>query len=68
MIAIDLSKQQVLDADPKGKQQIHFTGNLDQVGNKTICFIIEEAKKHFLFYIRKGESIVTLFSFNIISI
>ena len=28
MIAIDLSKQQGLDADPKAIQQINFTGNL----------------------------------------
>ena len=28
MIAIDLSKQQVLDADPRGTQQISFTANL----------------------------------------
>ena len=28
MIAIDLSKQQVLDADPKAIQQINITGNL----------------------------------------
>ena len=27
MIAIDLSKQQTLDADPKAIQQINFTGN-----------------------------------------
>ena len=30
MIAIDLSKQQVLDADPKAIQQISFTENLDR--------------------------------------
>ena len=29
MIAIDLSKQQALDADPKAIQQINFTRNLD---------------------------------------
>ena len=29
MIAVDLSKQQALDADPKAIQQINFTGNLD---------------------------------------
>ena len=28
LIAIDLSKQQNLDADPKAIQQINFTGNL----------------------------------------
>ena len=27
--AIDLSKQQALDADPKGMQQINFTKNLN---------------------------------------
>ena len=29
MIAIDLSKQQAIDADPKTIQQIIFTANLD---------------------------------------
>ena len=29
VIAIDLSKQQALDADPKAIQQINFTANLD---------------------------------------
>ena len=33
MIAIDLSKQQVLDADPRATQQINFTANLDRDGN-----------------------------------
>ena len=44
MIAIDLSKQQALDADPIPVQQINFIGNLDRAGNKTIFFILEEAK------------------------
>ena len=30
MIAIDLSKQQALDADPKAIQQSNFTANLDK--------------------------------------
>ena len=30
MIAIDLSKQQALDADLQTIQQINFTGNLEQ--------------------------------------
>ena len=29
MIAIDLSKQQQLDSDPKAIQQTNFTGNLE---------------------------------------
>ena len=45
MIAIDLSKQQVLDADPRSIQQISFTANLDRAGNTTILFTIEEAKE-----------------------
>ena len=45
MIAADLSKQQVLDADPKGIQQINFTANLDIPGRTRIYFILEEAKE-----------------------
>ena len=45
MIAIDLSKQQALDADPKAIQQINFTGNLDRAEGATMFFIIEEAKE-----------------------
>ena len=44
MIAVDLSKQQALDVDPKSIQQINFTANLDRAGNITISFILEEAK------------------------
>ena len=45
MIAIDLSKQQVLDADPKAIQQINFTADLDEEGNTRFYFILEEAKE-----------------------
>ena len=45
MIATDLSKQQVLDADPKAIQQINFTANLDRDGNTRFYFILEEAKE-----------------------
>ena len=48
MIAIDLSKQQALDADPRGIQQISFTANLDRAGNTRIYFISEEAKETIL--------------------
>ena len=53
MIAIDLSKQQELDAEPRAVQQINFTANLDKVGNTTMFFIIEEAKELF-FNFHKG--------------
>ena len=45
MIAIDLNKQQGLDADPRAIQQINFTASLDRDGNTTTFFIIEEAKE-----------------------
>ena len=44
MIAIDLSRQQALDADPRAIQQINFTANLDRA-NTRIYFILEEAKE-----------------------
>ena len=50
MIAIDLNKQQALDADPKAIHQINFTGNLarERNVNTTLFFIIEEAKETIL--------------------
>ena len=45
MIAIELSKQQALDADPKAIQQINFTANLDRAGNIRIHLILEEVKE-----------------------
>ena len=44
IIAINLSKQQVLDADPRTIQQINFTANLDRAGNTTMLFLIEQGK------------------------
>ena len=47
MIAIDLGKQQALDADLKAIQKVNFTGNLARhpVANTTMFFIIEEVKE-----------------------
>ena len=41
MIAVDLSKQQALDADPRAIQQINFTANLERAGNIRVYFILE---------------------------
>ena len=43
LIAIDLSKQQKLDADPKAIQQVDFNGNLTRAEGARMYFIIEEA-------------------------
>ena len=45
MIAVDLSKQKVLDVDPKAIQQINFTANLERARNTRFYFILEEAKE-----------------------
>ena len=41
-------------------QQINFTENLDQPGETTMFFIIEEVKEAILFFTRNRESIVIL--------
>ena len=48
MIAVGLSKQQALDADPRAIQQINFTANLDRAGNTRVYFILEEANETIL--------------------
>ena len=48
LIAIDLSQQEALDADPKAIQQIDFIANLDCVGDTYIMFILEEVKEAIL--------------------
>ena len=64
MIAIDLSKQQVLDSYPKAMQQINFTGNLNRGGNKniTMFLIIEESIKTALDF---TQETAIIFCFNI---
>ena len=53
LIAIHLSKQEKLDADPKTIQQFDFTGNLEN--NTRIFFIIAEANKNSIrFFKRNG--------------
>ena len=46
VIAIDFSKQQALDIDPKAMQHINLNRNLAQ--EATIFFIVEEAKETIL--------------------
>ena len=45
MIAVDLSKQQALDADHRGNQQINFTAHLYRVGTTRLYFILEKANE-----------------------
>ena len=45
MIAIDLSRQNEFDANPRAIQRINFTANIDRAGSTTIFFIIEETRE-----------------------
>ena len=48
MIAVDLSKQQAVDADPRAIQQINFTANLDRAGNTRVyTLLLKKQKKLF---------------------
>ena len=61
MIPIDLSKQQVLDADPRAIQQINFTANLDHAGNTRIFFHSRRSKGNcFGLFTRNCKSIVNV--------
>ena len=52
MIAVDLNKQQAVDAGRKVIQQINFTTNLDRAGNTRIYFILVEAKETILDFLQ----------------
>ena len=45
MIAVDLTRQQDLDADPRAIQQTNFTANLDRAEDARVYFILEESKE-----------------------
>ena len=64
LIAIDLSKQQKLDADPKTIQKINFTENLSRTEGAKMFFISEKVKETVLDF-SKGTVMIILFRFNI---
>ena len=65
LIAIDLSKQQKLDADPKAIKQINFTENLSRAEGAAMFFIIGEAKETVLDF-SKGTVNILWFYFVLI--
>ena len=64
MIAIDLSEQQALYADPKAIEQVNFTANLDRQGNTTF-FIIEEAKETILDFSQGTVKVLWMSSYDL---
>ena len=65
MIAIDLSKQEVLDANPESNRQNNFTGNLNREGNTIIFFIIEETKETILDFSEGTVKVLWLSSYDL---
>ena len=61
MIAVDLSKQQALDADSRAIQQINFTANLDRGGNTRVYFILEEAKETILDFSQGSVKVLKIY-------
>ena len=68
-IAIDLSRQQKLDADLKVIQKINFTRNLDRAEDATTFFIVVETKETVLNVSKVTVKVLQLhfLSFNIAS-
>ena len=61
LIAVDLSKQKELDADPRGSQQIEFYGSLTT--NSQVCTVLEKSKETVLeFY--KGAAKRVVITYN----
>ena len=58
VIAIDLSKQQELDSDPKAIKQINFTGNLEN--QSTIFFNIAVVKETVLDFSQRTVKLLYL--------
>ena len=65
MIAIDLSKKQALDADPKAIEQINFPANLDWP-EQTPTYYWRSKTNRFRFFTRNCESVAVLLCFDII--
>ena len=65
MIAIDLNKQQALDADPRAIQQINFTANRDRAGQTAIYFVIEEAKETVLDFSQETVKVLRMSWYNL---
>ena len=62
MIAVELSKQQALDADPRAIQQINFTANLDRAGNTSLLYSRRSKRNCSRLFKRNSKSITEYIS------
>ena len=60
MIAVELSKQQALDADPKAIQRINFTADLNIAGRTRIYFIVEETKETAFEFLQRTAKVLQI--------
>ena len=59
MIAIDLTKEQVLDADPRAIQQINFMASLDRTGDTQRCsLLLKKQRRLYLSFHKEHKSFV----------
>ena len=58
LIAVDLSKQKILDADSRAIQQIIFTG---ETGQAAVIYYIYEKSKETILQGRNNKSVVTTY-------
>ena len=68
MIAVDLSRQQALDPDPRKIQQINFTENLDRASRTKIYFILEESKETKLNFTQGTRKVLEIYCVIIFSL
>ena len=60
LIAVDLSKQKELDADPRAIQQIEFSGKLET--NSQVCTVLEKSKETIRILQRNSRSVVRTYT------
>ena len=59
LVAVDLSKQKELDADPRAIQQIEFCGKLDT--NFQVCTILEKTKETVLEFYKGTAKVLWIY-------
>ena len=65
MIAVDLSKQQASDADPRAIEPMSFTANLDRAGTTRIFYSGRCKRNYFGLFTRNCKSIVNMLKNNL---
>ena len=65
MTAIDLTKLQALNVDPKTIQQFSFTGNINRAEGATMFFITEEAKETVLDFSQRTIRVLWMLSYDL---